>query len=113
MTTFLGKVATFINMQLSITNNTTTVPPDRNPAVPERRVQRLHLPGVEHDGVLPVVGAARAGRRRVGRGGPARAVPAGVPGRAARRPVPQHGGLRAARGPAARRHQLAARLALR
>lgn len=80
--------------------------------MPGRRVQRLDLPGVEHERVLPVVGAARARGRRVGRGGPARAVPAGVPDRPAPGLLPQHRGLRGARGPAARRDQSAARLAL-
>jgi hypothetical protein len=76
-------------------------------------MQRVDLPGVAHGGVLPVVGADARGRGRDGRGGPARAVPAGLPDRARPRLLPEHGRVRAPRRPAARRHQPAPRLALR
>ena len=70
------------------------------------------MPGVEHDGVFPVVLAHQDGRRRDGRGGPARAVPAGVPDRPRAGLVPQHRGLRQASWPANWWDQLTTRLAV-
>lgn len=59
-------------------------------------MQWLHLPSVEHEGVLPVVDADPRRRRRdaVGRG-PAGAVPARVPNRARPGLVPEHRRVRA------------------
>lgn len=78
----------------------------------QRRVPRLDVLEVEHERVLPVVGAGRGGGRRDGGGGAPRAVPAGVPDRARARLVPEHGRLRAESGAAGRRDQFAARLAV-
>lgn len=82
--------------------------------MPRRRVQRLHVPAVQHDGVLPVVGGELARRVRLAHGRqPARAVPARMC-RPLARLLPQHSRPRAPRAwHTTGRHQSQARLALR
>lgn len=70
-------------------------------------MQRLYMPRVEYEGVLPVVVAHQlGGRRHCGREPPG-AVPARLPDGARPRVLQEHGGLRQTSGPARGRHQFA------